>query len=212
MLSARISLLALCLAASGGATSVLGAQDGTGVAKRAAATSLHPGDRIDLGFRRDRELSTTAMVNERGEAVFPKIGALVVSGIPIGMLQDTLKARYSEFLRDPEFDMQVFRRIVVLGEVRQPNVYFVDITSGVRDAIARAGGLLETASRSKVVLMRGGERRTIDNWERSEGPEADLQSGDQIFVGRKSWFALNALPLVSTSVIVIGLIQSLRQN
>lgn len=195
-----------------GAPMPLVAQNGSDVARRAALATLHPGDRIDVGFRRDRELSTTAIVNERGEAVFPKLGAVAVSGIPIGNLQDTLRVRYAEYLREPEFDVQVFRRVVVLGEVRQPNVYHVDINSGVRDAVARAGGLLETASRSKVVIVRDGVRRTVDNWERSEGPEADLESGDQIFVGRKSWFALNALPLVSTSVIVVGLIQSLRQK
>jgi hypothetical protein len=29
-------------------------------------------------------------------------------------------------------------------------------------------------------------------------------------VGRKNWFVINALPVISTSVIVIGLIRSLR--
>jgi protein involved in polysaccharide export with SLBB domain len=208
----RISLLVLGFGALLGAPSVSDAQNGTDVAGRAAQATLHPGDRIDVGHRRDRELSTTAIVNERGEAVFPKLGAVTVSGIPIGKLQDTLQVRYAEFVREPEFDVQVFRRVVVLGEVRQPNVYHIDINSGVRDAVARAGGLLETASRSRVVIVRDGVRHTVSDWERSEGPDADLQSGDQIIVGRKSWFALNALPLVSTSVIVIGLIQSLRQN
>jgi protein involved in polysaccharide export with SLBB domain len=212
MTSSRISVSALCFAALIGVPGLLAAQNGSDVAQRAALTTLHPGDRIDVGFRRDRELSTTAIVNERGEAVFPKIGAVSVSGIPIGKLQDTLRVRYAEFLRDPEFDLQAFRRVVVLGEVRQPNVYHVDLSSGVRDALARAGGLLETGSRGKVVVVRHGVRRAVKDWERSEGPEADLQSGDQIIVGRKSWFVLNALPLVSTSVIVVGLIQSLRQN
>ena len=212
MSSPRISLLLVGLSALLSSPSISIAQNGSDVARRAAQATLQPGDRIDVGHRRDRELSSTAIVNERGEAVFPKLGAVPVSGIPIGKLQDTLRVRYAEFLREPEFDVQVFRRVVVLGEVRQPNVYHVDISSGVRDAVARAGGLLETGSRGKVVIVRDGQRRTVSDWERSEGPEADLQSGDQIIVGRKSWFVLNALPLVSTSVIVVGLIQSLRQN
>ena len=182
------------------------------VARRASAALLRPGDRIELQFRRDRELNSGVNVNERGEAVFPKLGTLEVGRMTIGGLQDTLRARYAEFLRTPELEVTVLRRVVVNGEVRMPNIYMVDLTSSVRDAIARAGGLLETASRNKVSIIRDGQERRVADWDRRQGPETDLLSGDQIVVGRKSWLTLNALPVISTSVIVIGLIQSLRQN
>lgn len=179
-------------------------------ARRAAAAHIRAGDRIELQFRRDRELNSSVTVNERGHAVFPKLGALEVAGIPIGGLEDTLRARYQEFLRAPELEVTVLRRVVVLGEVRAPNVYMLDISSGVRDAIARAGGLLETANRGKVWVVRDGQRIRVKDWDRGRGPENDLRSGDQVVVDRKSWLVLNALPVISTSVIVIGLIRSLR--
>lgn len=180
------------------------------VARRAASALIRAGDRIDLRFLRDRELNATVTVNERGEAVLPKLGIVDVSGIRIGDLSRTLRERYVEFLRDPELDVQVSRRIVVNGEVRVPNVYYVDISSGVRDAIAGAGGVLETGNKKNVVIVRGSARIPVKNWENSTGPETDLMSGDQIIVGRKPWLVLNALSVISTSVIVIGLIQSLR--
>lgn len=181
-------------------------------ARRAASAPLRPGDRIELQFRRDREFNSSVIVSERGEAVFPKIGAMDVSKFSIGELPDTLRTRYNEYLRSPELEVTVLRRIVVQGEVRMPNVYMLDVTSGVRDAVARAGGLLETGHRGKISIIRNGRAIRVKDWDRSQGPETDLQSGDEVFVGRKSWLQLNALPLVSTSVIVIGLIQSLRQN
>lgn len=181
------------------------------VAKRAAAERLRPGDRIDLQFRRDRELNSSATVNERGEAVFPKLGTLAVGQMTIGDLPDTLRTRYGDFLKAPELEVTVLRRIVVNGEVKIPGVYMVDLTSGVRDAIARAGGMLETAGRHKVWVVRSGRRTKVPNWDRSQGPETDLQSGDQVQVGRLSWLQLNALPVISTSVIVIGLIRSIHQ-
>ncbi|HMC56264.1 MAG TPA: polysaccharide biosynthesis/export family protein [Gemmatimonadaceae bacterium] len=180
------------------------------VAQRAAMATLRPGDRIDLQFRTDRDLNSSVNVNERGEAVFPKLGIMPVSSITIGALPDTLRARYGEYLRTPELDVTVLRRVVVNGEVRAPNVYMVDVTSTVRDAIARAGGLLETSNKSKVYVVRGPQRVQVKGWENSQGPETDLQSGDQIIVGRKNWLVLNALPVISTSVIVVGLIRSLR--
>lgn len=186
------------------------AQNVEDAARRAARDRLRPGDRIELQFRRDRELNSSVSVNERGEAVFPKLGTLDVAHVTIAGLQDTLRARYSEFLRSPELEVTVLRRVVVNGEVRMPNVYMLDVSSSVRDAIARAGGLLETGNRKNVTIIRGDRSTKVKDWERSQGPETDLQSGDQIIVGRKNWLVLNALPVISTSVIVIGLIRSLR--
>jgi len=181
--------------------------------RRAASAQLRPGDRIELQFRRDRELNSSIIVDERGEAVFPKLGVLDVGDVTIAGLQDTLRTRYAEYLRHPELEVSVLRRVVVNGEVRAPNVYMLDVaSSGVRDAIARAGGLLETSNRKKVYVVRDGERVHVKNWENSRGPETDLQSGDQIIVGRKNWLTLNALPVISTSVIVIGLIRSLQRD
>ncbi len=192
----------------------LSAQDVTDAAvRRAASAQLRPGDRIELQFRRDRELNSSIAVDERGEAVFPKLGVIDVAELTIAGLQDTLRSRYAEYLRHPELEVTVLRRVVVNGEVRVPNVHMLDVaSSGVRDAIARSGGLLETGNKNKVYVVRDGVRRHVKGWENNQGPETDLQSGDQIIVGRKRWLTLNALPVISTSVIVIGLIRSMRNN
>lgn len=210
----RFRLTALVIASLIGGAAELRGQGSVEEASRRAATSMvRPGDRIELQFRRDRELNSSINVNERGEAVFPKLGTLDVADITIAGLQDTLRSRYAEFLRAPELEVTVLRRVVVNGEVRVPNVHMLDVaSSSVRDAIARSGGLLETANKNKVFIVRDGQRLHVANWESSTGADTDLQSGDQVLVGRKSWFVINALPLVSTSVIVIGLIQSLRRN
>lgn len=180
-----------------------GAQDGIeGAAKRAASTHPRPGDQIALNFLRDRELSGVVNVNERGEAAFPKIGVLQVTSLTIGALQDSLRVRYSEYLRLPELEISVLRRVVVNGEVRQPNVYMVDGASSVRDVIARAGGVTESGSKNKVSIIRDGRQVPAKGWERDQGPASDLQSGDQIVVGRKSWLIMNALSVISTAVLV----------
>lgn len=181
-------------------------------AKRAAATRVRSGDRVALHFLRERDLSGEVAVNEHGEAAFPKIGILRVTSMTIGELQDTLRARYAEFLRVPELEVAVLRRVVVNGEVRIPNVYMVDGTSTVRDVIARAGGLTESASRKKIAIVRDGQRMNVENWERDIGPSTDLQSGDQVIVGRKSWLEMNLLSVVSTGVLVSSFVISLRRN
>jgi protein involved in polysaccharide export with SLBB domain len=180
-------------------------------AHRVADQRLRPGDAIQVQFPQDRELNTSVVVNELGQAVFPKLGSIDVTQLTIGGLPDTLRSRYAAYLRDPSLDVAVLRRVTVNGEVRLPSVYMLEVTSTVRDAIARAGGLSETAKRNDVVIVRGSERIHVSDWQTSTGPVADLLSGDQVIVGRKSWLELNALSVISTSVIVVGLIQSLRR-
>lgn len=206
-----VAALAVLLAEVGRA----GAQspgDVESAARNAAASKLRPGDQIALNFMRDRELSGTVTVNERGVAAFPKLGMFFVSELSIAQLQDTLRTRYAEYLRAPEFEISVLRRVAINGEVRAPNVYLVDPATTLRDLIARAGGVTENGSRGKVAVIRGGERIEVKNWDNETGMSFPLQSGDQVVVGRKNWFLVNALSTVSTAVLVASLIITINRQ
>ena len=186
---------------------VAGAQTSDALS-RTIESKVRPGDHVILNFMRDRELNSDVTVDERGNAAFPKIGVVHVTAMTIGALQDTLRARYAEFLRVPDFEVAVLRRVTVNGEVRIPNVYMVDGASTVRDVIARAGGVLETGNRNNVTIIRDGERVSVRGWDRSDGDRFDLQSGDQVVVGRKSWLAMNFLSVISTAVLVSSFVIS----
>jgi polysaccharide export outer membrane protein len=171
-----------------------------GAAQRAATLRVRPGDQVALRFLREPLLSGAMTVSERGEAAFPKLGTFRVDTFTIDGLQEVLRQRYAEYLRSPELEVTVLRRVVVNGEVKLPNVYMVDIVSTVRDVIARAGGVTESGNRGNVVVVRDGERMPAKRWELGEGFE--LMSGDQIVVGRKNWFVINAIPAISTAVLL----------
>ena len=188
------------------------AQAGMSAASRVTATAVRPGDRIALHFLREPGLSETLEVNSRGEAAFPKLGVLQVGDMTIGSLVDTLRARYSEYLRVPELEIQVLRRVTVNGEVRVPNVYLVDGAATVRDVIAQAGGVTETGNKNNVSIVRDGTRIPVRDWETSTGPDADLHSGDQVIVGRKNWLVMNSLSVVSTAVLVTSFILSVLKK
>ena len=178
---------------------------------RSAASALRPGDQIILNFLRDRELNGTVTVNERGEVVFPKLGTMLVSRMTIAQLKDSLRIRYAEYLRAPELDIAVLRRVAVNGEVKVPNVYLVDPATTLRDVIARAGGLTEFGSRGKVAVIRGDTRVAVKDWERATSQYFTLESGDQVIVGRKNWFVINALSTISTGVLVASFIIAVRR-
>ena len=180
-------------------------------AQRAAQTHLQAGDRIWVHFQREPTLSDTAIVNERGEAAFPKLGILPVGALTIAALEDTLRTRYAVYLRNPELQVLVLRRVVVNGEVRVPNVYMMDVSSTVADAIARAGGFTDNANRGRINLVRDGKADRVESWDRGGARALELQSGDEIVVGRRSWWVINALPALSTATIVASLIISVAR-
>ena len=204
-------LLGLCLATTAPRTGSAQAAQQAAVL-RAAATHPRPGDKLVIKVPREPLLGdTAAMVNERGEVSLTKLGVVQVSRFTITELQDTLRARYSRYLKDPGIDIVLLRRVSVNGEVAKPNVYYVDVATMLRDVIAKAGGITESGDHNKVTIVRNGDRLRVRNWEQDQTPATDLQSGDEVIVERRNWFALNALPVAGTAIALVTLLATLRR-
>jgi protein involved in polysaccharide export with SLBB domain len=188
------------------------AQEGpTDPALRAAMTHAQPGDRVAVQVYGEPTLTGVATLDERGRVMLPRIGLLQADAMTIAQLRDTIRARMAAFLREPAVDVAVLRRIIVIGEVSRPAVYYADLTTTVSEIVALAGGLKETANSGKVYRLRGADRLHLANWQSDQSPTADLRSGDQIWVGRKSWLELNILSFVSVATTIVALIISLSR-
>lgn len=185
--------------------------EAAGLATRAAMMRPMPGDRVAMHVYGDPGLSDAATIDEMGRIMLPRIGMIQADAMTIAALRDTIRARMSSILRDPAIQVSVLRRVIVSGEVGRPGVYYADLTSTMAEVIAQSGGLRETGDADKVYLMRGGERTRIENWQSDQSARADLHSGDQILVGRKSWLELNIIPFASVSTAIVSLIISLRR-
>ncbi|HET7187964.1 MAG TPA: polysaccharide biosynthesis/export family protein [Gemmatimonadaceae bacterium] len=208
----RATVLGIALSLS--VLPALSAQDTAKVAAalRAGEARVQPGDRVVVKVYREAGLSDEVMVNPRGDIVLAKIGTVHAASFAIGALEDTLRTRYGAFLRDPEITITVLRRIVVIGEVRRPDIYFVDLSSTLRDVIARAGGITEIGNPAKVFIIREGVSIPAPHWQDDISRAADLQSGDQVFVGMRSWFERNAFAIASTGVLVASFILTLLKQ
>ncbi len=174
--------------------------------RRAVSAHAQPGDRVWFHVWREPKLSDTVMVDERGDVMLPKIGIVNASALSIGALRDTVRARIAEFLRDSPIELVVLRRVSINGEVAKPNVYYVDVTTTVRDLIARAGGVTDAGNANNVVVIRDGHRIPVRDWQRDRSESSDLRSGDQVVVARKSWLSMNALPALSVMTGVVSLV------
>jgi polysaccharide export outer membrane protein len=153
----------------------------------------------------------TATVDFAGNIVVPPAGIIQASRIPIGKLRDTLMVRISKYIRDPEVDVQVLRRVTVNGAVFRPDVYYMDLSATLRDAIARAGGITEAGTRRKVSIVRNGVTSAVPGWETDTSAASVLLSGDQVVVGRRSWIELNIIPVASLGLATASFLLSLRK-
>jgi len=198
-LLASAAVLALLISP---AASVLRAQDSAAAVQRAADARIEPGDRVGVKVYLEPALSDEVLVNSRGDIVLARLGTIHVASIAVGALQDTLRARYATFLRNPDVSVAVLRRVIVNGDVGRPNVYYVDVASTLRDVIAQAGGITENGNPDRVAIIRNGESIPVPNWRDDVSRASDLRSGDQIFVPKRSWLYRNMFSIASTGVLI----------
>ena len=163
---------------------------------------VRAGDQVELRIWRDEDLSGVFTVGHNGSVVLPRLGTIAVAGRPADELQRWLREQYQEYLRHSAIEIILLRRVGVHGEVRKPDLYMVDLTVTLRDVVAMAGGLTEQGDPNKIVIVRDGERFRVGEGRTVQFMSAELQSGDQIVVGRRNWFLLNPLAIISTATTV----------
>jgi protein involved in polysaccharide export with SLBB domain len=198
-------LLSILLVAASGIP--VAAQEGNAARSAestAGAATVRPGDQVNLRIFREPEMSGTYAVSESGELVLPRLGRIAVTDLTPEALQDSLVSAYTHYLRNPSIEISVLRRISVHGEVRRPDIYMVDLSTTVQDLIARAGGVTDAGNPNRITILRDGSDVHTASGSRAGFQAADLRSGDQVVVGRRSWFSINALGVVSTAAVAVS--------
>lgn len=207
-MSRRMSRIVLALVLSGAAGPLgpapLRAQAAqTGSIPADSAGEIRPGDLVKLRIWREPDLSGDFRVDRHGMIVLPKLGPREVGGHSYESLRALLVKEYGQYLRNPSIDVVVLRRLRILGAVQVPGLYEVDPTMTVADAVGLAGGVSPNGELENVQLLRNGERIRADLTQRTRLLESMIQSGDELYVPEKNWFARNPSVIASA---VTGLV------
>ena len=169
-----------------------------------------PGDVIRISVWREPELSGEFTIDESGEVVLPQIGPMVVSTESPSSLKAKIVEAFGRYLTHSSIDVELLRRIQVLGAVRNPGLYSVDGTMSVSDAIAMAGGATTEGQLKRVELVRGGRRLEGRLSMDARLASTPIQSGDQLFVPERGWLVRNsaivAAALTGSISLVIALL------
>lgn len=156
---------------------------------------LRPDDIFDVIFEFSPEFNQTVTVQPDGYVALRGVGELQVKGMTTPQLTDALRKAYGAFLHEPAIEVVLkdFEKpyFVASGKVARPGKYDLRADTTVSQAIAVAGGFLDTAKHSQVVLYR----RVSEDWVEAKvldmkkmlntkdlREDLHLRPGDMIFV------------------------------
>lgn len=121
---------------------------------------LGPEDVISVEvFNQDRYTRRGIIVPPSGRISLSLIpGGVFVNGKTVDEVAEIVKKRYDEYIIDPQvmvsLDKASSYRYSVIGEVGQPGIRLMNHRMTVTEAIAEAGGVLNTGNKSKIVVLR----------------------------------------------------------
>lgn len=205
----RSRLLLSCVLTLCSVQLVSGQDGGARAAGEGSVSALRPGDIVRLRIWREPDLSGDFPVDESGQIVFPKIGAIAVAAVSADSLKRMLVSAYSAYLRDPAVEVTLLRRVTILGAVRNPGLYPLDLTMTVSDAMAIAGGAAADGRADRVELRRDGEKLTVDLSAQTRLGDTPIRAGDQLYFPQRSWISRNPGIVAGSLTAMTGLIVSL---
>lgn len=170
------------------------------------ADRIAPGDRLIVRVWHEPEWSDSLAVDPEGRIMLPRVGAMSVAGLHRASLADSVRKLFGAYLRDPVVDVFVLRRVAVLGSVKKPNVYYIEPVASLRDVLAQAGGLDEEGDANRIEIVRDGASRKLGRWRDISQRKVPLRSGDDIYVGKKTWLARNPTAAVSTLTLAVSVL------
>jgi polysaccharide biosynthesis/export protein len=183
---------------------------------------LGPEDVISISvFGQERYSKVGIVIPPDGRIAYPLIPeGVFVAGRTAQQLQDELVKRLDEYIIDPKITVTLEKamsaRYSVLGDVAQPGIRTMTRRLSVYEAIAEAGGVLNTGDKSKVFVLRRQADGTLRPFlvnlkeiERGRAKEmAFLAPGDQVIVPgnrlKKIQSVMNLLSVVSFARVFTG--------
>ena len=145
---------------------------------------------------------------------------IFINGKTVDQVAELIKKRYDEYIIDPQVSVSLDQagsyRYSVIGDVAQPGIRLMSRRLSASEAIAEAGGILQTGDKKKVFVLRKQANGNlvpipvnISAIYRGQAPDSVyLVPGDQIVVpgnSLKKWQTLSSfLPVLSFARLFTG--------
>jgi polysaccharide export outer membrane protein len=190
--AAAVQALALggCLPRGSRAATVPAVDDS---AVAVGASSLGPGDVVEVRVYGEPELSGVYQVGRDGDVTFPLCQRVTVGGLTANGAAAKLRECLSAgFMRDPQVSVLVkeynSKKVFVFGEVQKPGTFVYEDGMSVVQAVTIAGGFTKTAARNSTSVtrrVRGQEVKvkvSVQDIALGKAPNFTLEPGDIVYV------------------------------
>jgi len=103
------------------------------------------------------DLTGNFTIESDGSLTYPLIGRLKAAGLTLRELEDSMKKALADgYLKNPQVSVSMdeykSQRVFVMGEVRAPGAYQLTGNMTVIEALAKAGGMTQTAAEEVLVV------------------------------------------------------------
>lgn len=187
-----------------------------------ATYKLGPEDIISvMVFGQDRYSKSGIKVPPSGRISLTLVpDGIFVTGKTVDEVAELIKKRYDEYIINPQVSVSLDQagsyRYSVIGDVGQPGIRLMTRRLSVTEAIAEAGGVLQTGNKSKVYVLRKQANGNLQPIPvnvaaiyKGRAPDSVyLVPGDQVVVpgnSLKKWQTLTSfLPVLSFARIFTG--------
>ena len=149
------------------------------------------------------------LVDSKGYITMPLIGKVKVAGLTQTQAAEKITRMYKKYLNTPSTYLEVMnKRILVLGEVRNPGVVEIDKEKmTLFEALAHAGDFTNSAIRNEVIIVssdkHGMRMRTVDltNFDKMNYASLMLRPNDIVYVKPNNWKQFKVASSDVTSVL-----------
>jgi polysaccharide biosynthesis/export protein len=158
---------------------------------------LRPNDTIRLEVYEESDLSGSVRILKTGQASFPLIGSVYISGMSVATAAAKIRELYAkDYLVDPKLILSVqdysTDYISVLGAVKKPGQIPIPLSENLdlATAMATAGGPVESADIKGIVLIRASGATSKFGWmdiQEGTAGKIKLLAGDRVLVNQSAF-------------------------
>ena len=152
---------------------------------------LGPGDQVRIQIWGSIDFVGTQTIDRNGEISLPKIGSVVLTGVSLKDLEDTLRKRVAMVYNNVNLNASLGKlrgiTVFVVGQAQQPGTYNLRSLSTLVNAVFASGGPGANGSMRAIELKRNGKTiSTIDLYDfiatGDKSKDVALQPGDVIMI------------------------------